>query len=406
MASITRKRDLRSGHPLWLGSRHPPTPHAPLRRSIKTEIAVIGAGISGALVTDALLLAGHDVTVLDRRGPVKGSTAASTALLQFEIDTPLTELTRKIGKERAIRAYWRSATGVDYLRHRIMELHIDCDFTERETLYLCGDRLNATAMKHEVATRQKAGLRSLYLNRRELHDLTGMDRTGASLSRGSGELDPVKLVSSLWRSAVARGARIHSPVEVSDIASRRGGVDLLTTDGHEISASAVVFATGYETPRFLKLRGLKVISSWAYATKPQSRALWPDRRLIWEASDPYLYLRSSADGRIIVGGEDEDFTDEEKRDALLPQKVAAIGRKLQRLLPEADVAADYAWAGCFGESETGLPLIGALPGQPHCYAVLGYGGNGITFSAIAAQIIQRELAGLKDPDADLFAFRR
>jgi glycine/D-amino acid oxidase-like deaminating enzyme len=71
-----------------------------------------------------------------------------------------------------------------------------------------------------------------------------------------------------------------------------------------------------------------------------------------------------------------------------------------------DVTADYAWAGCFGQSDTGLPLIGALPGRPHCYAVLGYGGNGITFSAIAAQIIQRELAGHKDPDAKLFAFRR
>jgi len=34
---------------------------------------------------------------------------------------------------------------------------------------------------------------------------------------------------------------------------------------------------------------------------------------------------------------------------------------------------------------------------------MGYGGNGITFSVIAAQIIQRAILGLPDPDAELFA---
>lgn len=61
------------------------------------------------------------------------------------------------------------------------------------------------------------------------------------------------------------------------------------------------------------------------------------------------------------------------------------------------------WAGCFGESANGLPLIGAIPGSPHCYAVLGYGGNGISFSVIAAQMIQRAILGLPDPDSNLFA---
>jgi glycine/D-amino acid oxidase-like deaminating enzyme len=212
------------------------------------------------------------VMVLDRRGPVKGSTPASTALLQFEIDTPLLQLGRKIGKENAIRAYWRSATGVDYLRHRIRELDIACDFAERETLYLAGDVLNATALKREVTARQKAGLRSIFLDRHELHEMSGIDRPGASLSRGSGELDPVKLVAALWRSAAARGAVIHAPVEVKDIAPKRGHVEIVTTEGRRIKAGAVVIATGYEIPHFLKIKGLKIISTWAFATKKQPRA--------------------------------------------------------------------------------------------------------------------------------------
>ena len=109
------------------------------------------------------------------------------------------------------------------------------------------------------------------------------------------------------------------------------------------------------------------------------------------------------DGRVIVGGEDEEFSDEDKRDALIRKKIAAICRKLEKLVPARDTRPEFTWAGCFGASPTGLPGIGEIPGAERCYAVLGYGGNGITFSAIAAQIIQRAILGLRDPDADLFA---
>ena len=40
-----------------------------------------------------------------------------------------------------------------------------------------------------------------------------------------------------------------------------------------------------------------------------------------------------------------------------------------------------------------------------CYAVLGYGGNGITFSMVAAQLIRGLINGTGDPDEDLFAFK-
>ena len=53
-----------------------------------------------------------------------------------------------------------------------------------------------------------------------------------------------------------------------------------------------------------------------------------------------------------------------------------------------------------------MPAIGRIPGAERCFAVMGYGGNGITFSAIAAQLVQREILGMPDPDADLFALPR
>lgn len=401
--AVIAKRDLRTGTPFWLRRGDVRVPCQPLAADLTIDVAVVGAGVSGALIADAILRSGNSVAVLDRRGPVKGSTPASTALLQFEIDQPLIHLARKIGRERAVRAYWRSATAVDFLRGRIADLGLRCGFRERQTVYLPGNVLNVTELKREAAARAEVGLRSRFIDAKMLRAMTGIERRGAILSSGAGEVDPAALVAGLWRSALTRGARIHAPAEVVDIQSGRSRVMLATAGGPVVRARHAVFATGYEVVKLVRSKGYKVMSTWAMATRPQPAKLWPGHCLIWEAADPYLYLRTTLDGRVIVGGEDEEFSDEARRDALIPQKIAAIRRKLARLMPALDTRPDFAWAGCFGASATGLPAIGAIPGAARCFSVMGYGGNGITFSVIAAQIIQRAIQGLPDPDADLFA---
>lgn len=405
-SGATQQRDLRTGTPVWLARGLPRIPCTPLDDSRDVDVAIVGAGVSGALVADALLQAGQTVAVLDRRGPIRGSTAASTALLQFELDQPLSLLVTKIGRARAVRAYWRSATAVDYLHGRITDLGLRCRFKERRTVYLPGNVLNTAQLRAEASLRAEVGLRSRFIDRDQLQVLTGVDRAGAILSAGAAETDPVRMVAGLWRSALARGCRLHAPVEVTDIASNRRGVTLSTDGGHELHAKHVVLATGYELAKLVKIRGHKVISTWAMATKPQPDRLWPSRCLIWEAADPYLYLRTTADGRIVVGGEDEPFADEQRRDALIPQKIASIAANLGKLMPSVDTEPTFAWAGCFGESATGLPFIGRIPGAERCFAVMGFGGNGITFSAIAAQIVQREILSIPDTDAELFALPR
>ena len=399
---ITQKRDLRTGVPLWLADK-PSWPS--IDRSavgIRADVIVVGTGISGALVADALMQAGYSVLALDRRKPMSGSTPASTALLQFELDTPLTELSRKIGKSDAARAWWRSAEAVRALQERIQTLQIRCDLAERSTIYLPGNTLGTNQLKLEAAARQKLGLRSEFIDRQHLRDLTGMHKPGAILSQGNGEADPVRLVAGLWRHFLARGGRMVANVEVTEVEQTRSRVRLKTKDGHSITAKYAVFCTGYELMKFARPKGYKVISTWALATRPQPGRIWPSKSLVWEASDPYLYLRTTGQGRVIVGGEDESFSDDVLRDRLIPKKVAAIAKKAKRIFPDIDFTPDYAWTGSFGESPTGLPAIGPIPELPRCYAVLGFGGNGITFSMLAAQLISRHMQGIKDPDAEIF----
>lgn len=403
---LTRQKDLRSGLPIWGASRKPGVPQERLRGDLSTDVLVIGAGISGALVAESLSAADLRVVVVDRRSPMAGSTSASTALLQYEIDTPLTVLSRSIGVPAAEGIWRRSRLALEALRQRTTWLGIDADLRPRDALYLSGDVLDAAGLAREAKARRRAGFEVALLSRSDVRERYGIRRPAALLGFENMVADPRKLAAGYLRAAQARGARIFAPVDVIDVVESPRQVVATTAVGHEIRARHVVYATGYELAKGIPAKGHRIESTWAIATKPQRANLWPTECMIWEASERYLYLRTTSDGRIICGGEDEAFEDETRRDALSPRKVRALEAKLTALLPHVDGAADFQWTGTFGASDTGTPSIGLVPGRRRTLAVLGYGGNGITFSMLAAQIVRGIVTGTGDPDAKLFALAR
>jgi glycine/D-amino acid oxidase-like deaminating enzyme len=340
-----------------------------------------------------------------RRAALLGSTAASTALLQFELDTPLVKLSESIGARKAANVWRASRNAVNELRTRTHALGFDAHLTSRPSLYLAGDVLDARALKREASMRQAIGLASEFLDGPSLRHHFGIHRQAAILSHGNAEANPVQLAACYLRSAIKGGARFHAPHEIVDLQSARFGTTLRTADDIEIRARYVVLCTGYELARIVPPANNRVMSTWAIATRPQPLNLWPQRALIWESSDPYLYLRTTRDGRVICGGEDEEFSDPDKRDALLPRKAKRIGNKLHAMFPALDARPAFKWAGSFGAGPNGMPTIGEIPGYPRCYAVMGYGGNGITFSMLATQIITSAIQGKKNDDATLFRFK-
>lgn len=403
---MKRKLDLRTGRPVWFAYRAPKIPTDELTRDIKTDVLVIGMGISGAMIAEALTSKGLAVVCIDRRGPMMGSTPATTALVQFEIDVPLTGLADMIGLADAERAWRRSRIAVSNLAGRIEELGIACNMEHRSSLYLAGNALDAGQLRDEAEARARAGIRATYLTASELRDQVGIDRDAAIRSSENIALDPRKLTAGLFAKTLERKARFYAPVEATRIEDGRNQVVVHTSAGPTITAAHVVLATGYELMDMVPSATHAIISTFAIATRPQKAAIWPEASFVWEASDPYLYARATADGRVICGGEDEDFSDEDKRNALLPKKAARIAKKLKALFPQLDTAPEYSWAGSFGTTTTGLPYMGAITGHPRVFAAQGYGGNGITFSQIASELISTAIAGKEDTDASLFAFGR
>lgn len=403
---MRRKLDLRTGRPVWFAYRVPAVPASRLARDAKADVAVIGMGISGAMIAEALTGQGLDVICLDRRGPMLGSTAATTALVQFEVDQPLSRLSAMIGRTKAERAWRRSRLAVESLFARITDLGISCRVGRRSSLYLAGNVLGQGGLADERAARLQAGIAARHLTPKPLAELFGVERNGALFSHGNLTLDPRALTAGLLLKARERGARFHAPTEATRVTSSRDAVSVETKDGPIVTAAHAVLATGYELMEMVPQAEHRIVSTWAIATRPQPKRLWRDEAFIWEASDPYLYMRATRDGRVICGGEDEDFSDEEKRDALIGAKSARLSKKLKKLFPQLDADAEFAWTGSFGATRTGLPYIGPIPHSPRVHAVMGYGGNGITYSQIASEVIASALAGRDDSDADLYAFNR
>ena len=269
----TRKRNLRSGHSIWQRRALLRFPERRLSKDRRCDVLVIGAGITGAMAAEQLTDAGLSVVVLDRRGAVRGSTLASTALLQYEIDTPLAKLATRIGRTRAERIWRRSRLALDALRDRTRRLGIAADCADKSSLYLEGNVLDADGLRVEATARRRAGFEVRLLSANAVRDAYGIRGRTGLLSDHNLEANPRRLAVGFLRIALARGARFYAPVEAVAVEPHASGVTVLT-DQATIRARHVVFATGYELPKGVPRKGHRLATTWAIATRAQPRGLW------------------------------------------------------------------------------------------------------------------------------------
>jgi glycine/D-amino acid oxidase-like deaminating enzyme len=118
-------------------------------------------------------------------------------------------------------------------------------------------------------------------------------------------------------------------------------------------------------------------------------------------------MRGTADGRLMAGGADLPFKNPAARDVLLPKQVRQLQKKYENLFGTELPPVAYAWAGSFAETRDGLPCIGKVPGRsPRLQFALCYGGNGITYSVHAGDIVRAGIEGRAHALDDVFGFGR
>lgn len=396
---------LSTGSTIWSSAIPTHLSRGPLSSDEQCDILVLGSGLTGALTAFHFAKAGANVVILDKRPISSGSTKVTTALIQYELDTPLIELSSQIGLANAQTIYRATRQALDDLRTLIAEADIDCDLIQRPTLYLARSDADAAKLKREAAARAEIGLEATFVAGPTLGERNRIRRPGAVRSEVSYELDPRKLAAGLLEASVALGTRVY---DRTALLPGDGSPDVRTTDGHRISSDLVIYATGYETleawPDIAANCSLR--TTYAAATAPLKESdLWPERALLWEMGDPYFYARTTRDNRVLLGGGDDETLDAAAREAALPRKGQQLIEQLAALTGIA-ATADVSWAGAFVRSNDGLPLIGSRPDAPRCYFNLGFGGNGIVFALLGAQILRDSLSSGPNPLAALFALSR
>ena len=233
----------------------------------------------------------------------------------------------------------------------------------------------------------------------------GLVSHGGIWGHGQGEIDPYRFTHRLLAMAIAAGARVYDRTEVTRVRTSARGVRLATDRGHTIDAARRLVATGYLADQEIAPRRGQLHSTWAVVTEPLiDLSWWAGGAIVWEACRPYAYLRTSDDGRVLVGGADEGWSSAHRRPRVLSTKAVRLHERLTRLFPAARTEVAYAWAGTFATTPDGLPYVGTHPKYPRTWFALGYGGNGITFSVVAANLALDWWRGA--PPSPLFAFDR
>src|SRR5687768_3049884 len=157
---------LRHGQPVWLqrNRRHTVTRYATLRGHHETEVAIVGGGLTGAMIAATFAEANINVMVVEAERVGLGSTAASTALLLQEPDYDLTALGRMYGAARARRLWTISHDTTREFIDTIHRLRISCGLQPRDSIYYTLNEDGVRALRREWTRRQKAGFRSEWLD--------------------------------------------------------------------------------------------------------------------------------------------------------------------------------------------------------------------------------------------------
>jgi glycine/D-amino acid oxidase-like deaminating enzyme len=402
--------DVKSGTPYWT-IRHGLRQHYPrLATDAVCDIAVIGAGITGALIADELARRGHGVIVLDACEAGWGSTAASTALIQGELDTELIDLAKIHGHASALLASRACTEAVEAIAGRFPAAPGSPAAT---SLYYGSRGRECEKLRHEYEFRRWMGLDVEWLEKEDLEGRYGLRARCAILSRPAALIDPYLATLDLLDAACRTGARVHARTRVASLRIGAREVCLRTVNAHTVRAKQVVVATGYAAQSLLPAPIACNRSTYALVTNPidhdaSVRVLEAIRHvLVWETARPYLYMRATSDGRLMIGGEDDEIDIPAKRDARVATKAGHLLRNAHRRFPDLHIDAAFCWAGTFAETPDGLPYFGphALTGDRIHYA-MAYGGNGITFAWIGAQLIADRIEGREHALAPLFGFAR
>ncbi|MEO6330061.1 MAG: FAD-dependent oxidoreductase [Ginsengibacter sp.] len=397
---------LTGGYPFWLINDGLLYYYPKLLKDTEVNTVIIGGGISGALTAYYLTNAGIDCMLVDGRSIGLGSTCASTSLLQYELDTPLHILKEKIGNQAATRAYQLCGNAIDKLVKIMNDVKFP-DYEKTGSLFFSAHNNEQAFMQKEFDARKKAGFNVTLLGKDDLKKEYGLKASSAILSEEGCTANAYTLTHALLQHSIKRGLLVFDRTFIKKIHYNKS-TELQTAENYTIRAKRIINSTGYEVIKFIPKGMVDFYCTYAAVSEQAEgeNQPWKGNVMMWNTDDPYLYIRHTRNNRIIIGGRDERFSNAVTREAILEKKSRQLQKDFNKAMPDIVFKKEFTWSGTFGKTKDSLPYIGAYKKTPNTFYALGFGGNGITFSLIAAEILRDALCGKNNPDSELFSFNR
>lgn len=399
---------LRSPETYWLLKNGLTYTYPSLKEDVECDVLIVGGGITGALMAFQLSGEGYNVVLIDKNDVCLGSTSATTAILQYELDEPLHKLIPKVGEDAAVDTYRAGVIVINWLNDLIRQLEFKCDFEMKNSVYFSKGEDDAEWLREEFECRKKYGFGVEWLTAAQLLKQYFVEGTGAIVSDKAASVDAYALAHQLLHHAVTHcGLRVFDHTPCEEVQEEDGHPIVFTDTDCKISCKNIVYATGFESDRFLKQPVAKLVSSYALVSEPL-KVVPPSvyTSVFWDTREPYFYMRATGDGRLLIGGADEPFQNPVLRDSLMERKEAELLERFQTTMPDMSITPDFSWAGTFGITKDSMPYIGRHPDHANSFFVLAYGGNGITFSLMAMKMISDSLAGRENRFNHYFKFNR
>ena len=354
------------------------------------KVLVIGAGIIGVSIADALAQRGADVSVLDMRSPGRGASQASAGILapysEAHEHSPLLALGARsldLFDDFIAGVSGRTGRRIEYARAGTLDVALSDDVAGKFRQER--DRLVAKGVAAEWI--DAAALRSF--------DSSVTPRAlGGLLISAHGVVGVSALTDALVHSARLAGATFEAPIEVAQVKATKSAVEVRAGD-RTYTADAVVVASGSWSRR-VKIAGVAPLP-----VKPVRGQLlhlqWPDdaplpTRVIW---GPGCYAAPWSNRSVLIGATVEDVGFNEQRTVA---GVRDLTNAACELLPDAARATlEHVRVGLRPALPDGLPAIGAWPSAPRVFAATGHYRNGVLLAPLTAKLVERLLL---DDDLD------
>ena len=382
----------------------PPQDDGPIDSDRDVDVAIIGSGFTG-LSTAIALAQEHGIraVVLEANRVAWGCTTRNGGQAQCASGRlKRSEWIARWGLDTALALHAECVDAMDYFRAQIAD--IDCDAQPGGHLYIAHRPQRMPVLEKEAKLLRETfhydaqildadTLRGQYIDD---HEAAGAMQEPEGIG-----VHPAKLAFGYVRKARALGVKIHPASPVLSWERQGEGVNerhLLRTPGGVVRARAVGVATGGYTSQTLnpqlKDRIMPILAN-SIVTRPLAPAEIEANglrtfQIITDTRVLRHYYRVLPDGRLQIGTRSAITGS----DATAPRHLDLVRAGLARKFPGLrDVDIDYYWWGWVDVSHDMMPRI--VQPDPHSafYYALGYGGNGVSYSAQAGRRLAQHIAG-------------